>query len=343
MGCGAGACGPCSFGLGRPTSLTRSSGGAPPEHGELPRSLQGSGRGARLRRRSAQQRGQYRRGHTPAGRLTGQRPGSRPSSPGPYRPCAAVVDPSGRDFREEQDMVIGVRGMVASAATAVVVGLGALAAPNALAAPASLEEAPVEAGSPVVTGWAPAGRAGHSPRRRHRDRGRGRVHRQLRVHPGRSGVPRAGGALRRHRGGHGDRRLQLRHRPAGHRGDDPRLRRARPHRRDGLQLVGGDAGGRRDRPRRLRLQRLRARRAELGRRRGRQPEHAVLRRPDRPARGHPAGRVGGARVRQLDDRGSASRHCAPRPARWCRARPGASATRCTRSAPASPATRAAAT
>jgi hypothetical protein len=60
-------------------------------------------------------------------------------------------------------MVIGVRGIVASATTAVVVGLGALAAPNALAAPASLEEAPVEAGSPVVTGWAPAGRAAIHP------------------------------------------------------------------------------------------------------------------------------------------------------------------------------------
>jgi hypothetical protein len=57
-------------------------------------------------------------------------------------------------------MVIGVRGTVASAATAVVVGLGAYAAPNALAAPAT---APVEAGSPVVTGWAPAGRAGIHP------------------------------------------------------------------------------------------------------------------------------------------------------------------------------------
>jgi hypothetical protein len=57
-------------------------------------------------------------------------------------------------------MVIGVRGTVASVATAVVVGLGALAAPNALAAPA---EVSVEAGTPVVTGWAPAGRAGIHP------------------------------------------------------------------------------------------------------------------------------------------------------------------------------------
>ncbi len=58
-------------------------------------------------------------------------------------------------------MVIGVRGMVASAATAVVVGLGALAAPNALAAPDPVETP--AAGSPVVTGWAPAGRAGIHP------------------------------------------------------------------------------------------------------------------------------------------------------------------------------------
>jgi hypothetical protein len=57
-------------------------------------------------------------------------------------------------------MLIGVRGTVASAATAVVVGFGAFAAPNALAAPSA---APVEAGSPVVTGWAPAGRAAIHP------------------------------------------------------------------------------------------------------------------------------------------------------------------------------------
>jgi hypothetical protein len=59
-------------------------------------------------------------------------------------------------------MVIGVRGTVASAATAVVVGLGAFAAPNALAATAA-DEVAVEAGTPVVTGWAPAGRAGIHP------------------------------------------------------------------------------------------------------------------------------------------------------------------------------------
>lgn len=56
-------------------------------------------------------------------------------------------------------MVIGVRGTVASAATAVVL-VGVLAAPAALAAPA---QAPVEAGTPVVTGWAPEGRAGVHP------------------------------------------------------------------------------------------------------------------------------------------------------------------------------------
>jgi hypothetical protein len=57
-------------------------------------------------------------------------------------------------------MVIGARGMVASAATAVVVGFGAFVAPTALAAPAATR---VEAGSPVVTGWAPAGRAALHP------------------------------------------------------------------------------------------------------------------------------------------------------------------------------------
>ena len=198
-------------------------------------------------------------------------------------------------------MVIGVRGIVASATTAVVVGRRGTCGAERTGGSGLPGGGPGRGRLPRRHRLGARGPGRHPPRRRHRDRGRGRVHRQLRVHPGRSGVPRAGGALRRHRGGHGDRRLQLRHRPAGHRGDDPRLRRARPHRRDGLQLVGGDAGRRRDRPRRLRLQRLRARRAELGRRRGRQPEHAVLRWPDRRARRHPAGRVGGARVRQLDD------------------------------------------
>ena len=56
-------------------------------------------------------------------------------------------------------MVIGVRGTVASATTAVVL-VGAFAAPNALAAPAQDR---VEAGTPVVTGWAPAGRAAIHP------------------------------------------------------------------------------------------------------------------------------------------------------------------------------------
>lgn len=54
-------------------------------------------------------------------------------------------------------MVIGVRGTVASAAAAVVL-VGALAAPSALAAPAAAPP-----GSPVVTGWAPAGRAAVHP------------------------------------------------------------------------------------------------------------------------------------------------------------------------------------
>src|SRR3954447_11675840 len=57
-------------------------------------------------------------------------------------------------------MVIGARGTVASAAIAVVVGLGALAAPAALAAPPAV---PAVVGSPVVTGWPPAGRAGLHP------------------------------------------------------------------------------------------------------------------------------------------------------------------------------------
>jgi hypothetical protein len=56
------------------------------------------------------------------------------------------------------DMILSVRGTVVSAATAAVVGVGALIAPTALAAP----PAPA-AGSPVVTGWAPAGRAGVHP------------------------------------------------------------------------------------------------------------------------------------------------------------------------------------
>ena len=60
-------------------------------------------------------------------------------------------------------MVIGVRGMVASAATAVVVGLGALRGAERTGGSGRPEEARVEAGSPVVTGWAPAGRAGLHP------------------------------------------------------------------------------------------------------------------------------------------------------------------------------------
>jgi hypothetical protein len=56
-------------------------------------------------------------------------------------------------------MIVSVRGTVVTAATAAVVGLGALVAPTALAAPVPAA-AP---GSPVVTGWAPAGRAGLHP------------------------------------------------------------------------------------------------------------------------------------------------------------------------------------
>jgi len=56
-------------------------------------------------------------------------------------------------------MIVSVRGTVVSAATAAVVGFGALLAPTAFAAPVAV---PV-AGSPVVTGWAPAGRAAVHP------------------------------------------------------------------------------------------------------------------------------------------------------------------------------------
>jgi hypothetical protein len=56
------------------------------------------------------------------------------------------------------DMIVSARGTVVTAAVAAVVGIGALLAPTALAAP------PVAApGSPVVTGWAPASRAGVHP------------------------------------------------------------------------------------------------------------------------------------------------------------------------------------
>src|SRR5690349_17471423 len=55
-------------------------------------------------------------------------------------------------------MIVSARGTVVTAAVAAVVGLGALLAPAALAAPHAA--AP---GSPVVTGWAPAGRAGVHP------------------------------------------------------------------------------------------------------------------------------------------------------------------------------------
>ncbi len=181
-----------------------------------------------------------------------------------------------------------------------------------------------------------------APRRRHRHRRWRYLHRELRVHRGRPGVPRPGGALRGDGRGDRDRRLQLGHGPAGHRGGDPGLRRARPQGRDGLQLVGRDAGRRRDRPGHLRVQRLRPGRAEHGRRRGRQPERAVLRRPDRPARGRPARRDDGARVRQLDDP-TRHRGAAPEGRLGRGGQRRGSATRCTRPAPASPATPAAAT
>ena len=56
-------------------------------------------------------------------------------------------------------MRVSARGTVVSAATVAVVGVGALLAPTALAAP--VPAAPQ--GSPVVTGWAPAGRAAVHP------------------------------------------------------------------------------------------------------------------------------------------------------------------------------------
>ena len=109
-------------------------------------------------------------------------------------------------------MLIGVRGIVA-------LGhhrrrrRGSVAVPNALAAPASLEEAPVEAGSPV-TGWAPAVGAGIHPGVVTETAAGARAP-PTSCSPGRSGVPRAGSALRRHRGGHGERRLQLATGPLG--------------------------------------------------------------------------------------------------------------------------------
>jgi hypothetical protein len=55
-------------------------------------------------------------------------------------------------------MILSARGTVVCAATAAVVGVGALLAPTAFAA----DPAPAP-GSPVVTGWAPAGRAAVHP------------------------------------------------------------------------------------------------------------------------------------------------------------------------------------
>jgi hypothetical protein len=56
-------------------------------------------------------------------------------------------------------MRVSARGTVVCAAALAVVGVGALVAPTALAAPAPV----AAAGSPVVTGWAPAGRAAVHP------------------------------------------------------------------------------------------------------------------------------------------------------------------------------------
>jgi hypothetical protein len=60
-------------------------------------------------------------------------------------------------------MIVSVRGIVVSAATAAVVGLGALLAPTAFAAPVHGSPLAAVPGSPVVTGWAPAGRAAVHP------------------------------------------------------------------------------------------------------------------------------------------------------------------------------------
>jgi len=56
-------------------------------------------------------------------------------------------------------MIVSVRGTVVSAATVAVVGIGALVAPTAFADPVPT----AQPGSPVVTGWAPAGSAGVHP------------------------------------------------------------------------------------------------------------------------------------------------------------------------------------
>ena len=57
-------------------------------------------------------------------------------------------------------MLASVRGAVVPAAVVAAVGLGALVAPSATAAPVPGSSAP---GSPVVTGWAPASRAAVHP------------------------------------------------------------------------------------------------------------------------------------------------------------------------------------
>ena len=136
-------------------------------------------------------------------------------------------------------------------------------------------------------------------RRRHRDRGWRGVHQRFRVHRGPRRLPRRGRALRRHRPGHRDERLHVEHGAAGRGRHDRRGRRLAAHRHARLQLLGDDAGARRARPRHLRLQRPRARPDRAGRHRRRQPERAVLRRPDRRRHRRAAGGRAGVHVRQL--------------------------------------------
>ena len=127
--------------------------------------------------------------------------------------------------------------------------------------------------------------------------------------------------------------------PARHAGRD---RRRLPARHPRLQLVAHDAGDRRDRPRRLRLQRLRPRAHRPGRRRQRQPVDPALGRPDRPRHDRRLAAASGSTP-------TATRACAlgitPAVAQDRRQprhrRAAAGATRATRSPPASPATPAA--
>lgn len=60
-------------------------------------------------------------------------------------------------------MIVSSSGPVVAAATAVVIGLGALGAPAALADPGPAPTSTGTPGSPVVTGWAPASRAAVHP------------------------------------------------------------------------------------------------------------------------------------------------------------------------------------